>query len=276
MTANHSAVATLELLGGFAVSVKQVRIQLTWSMQRLLAFLALQDRSVGRGYTAGVLWPETTTLRANANLRTSLWRAQRTEGQLIEVGGQQIALAPQVDVDVRYAEHCAHRLLDQASPCGDILTAATCAVLSTDLLPDWYDDDWVEVERERHHHLRLHALEAMCERLAKIGRYGEAVNAGLAAVRAEPLRESAHRVLIEAHLAAGNRWAALQQYEACRHLLRAQLDVEPSSTLRNALPLPLPLAPASRNHSVNAKPTRPDAAPTGPRQPFAKMVRSRK
>ena len=108
----------------------------------------------------------------------------------------------------------AHQLLDNATACHDILTTATQADLSADLLPDWYDDDWVLVEREQYHQLRLHALEAMCARLTSIGRFGQAVQAGLAAVQGEPLRESAHYILIKAHLAAGNRWEATRQYEA--------------------------------------------------------------
>ena len=42
------------------------------------------------------------------------------------------------------------------------------------------------MERERFHQLRLHALEALCDRLTTAGRYGEAIDAGLAAVTAEP------------------------------------------------------------------------------------------
>ena len=63
------------------------------------------------------------------------------------------------------------------------------------MLPACYDD-WVLVQRDRFRQLRLHALEALCERLTASGRYGEAIDAGLAAVCAEPLRESSHRVLI--------------------------------------------------------------------------------
>ena len=73
-----------------------------------------------------------------------------------------------------------------------------------ELLPHWYDD-WVVIERERFRQLRLHALDALCESLAAAGRYAAAVEAGRASVAAEPLRESAHRLLIQAHLAEGNR-----------------------------------------------------------------------
>ena len=63
------------------------------------------------------------------------------------------------------------------------------------LLPDWYDD-WVALERERLRALRAHALEASVPSGSpRPGRFGEATEAGLASIRDEPLRESAHRAL---------------------------------------------------------------------------------
>ena len=91
------------------------------------------------------------------------------------------------------------------------------------------------VERERFHQLRLHALEASCDRLITAGRCGEAIDAGLAVVAAEPLRESAHRALIRAHLAEGNQGEAHRQYQLCCEILRDELGVEPSNTLRALL-----------------------------------------
>jgi len=99
--------------------------------------------------------------------------------------------------------------------------------LSADLLPDW-SEDWVLMERERYHQLRLRALEALCRRLSAKGRFGQAVQAGLAAVSGEPLRESARRALIEAHLAERNLAAALREYEAFGQLLQSELGIGPS------------------------------------------------
>jgi DNA-binding SARP family transcriptional activator len=93
------------------------------------------------------------------------------------------------------------------------------------------------VAREQYHQLRLNALEAMCERLTAARQYGFAVSAGLAVVRAEPLRESAHEALVKVHLAAGNRCEALRQFDRCKALLRTELGVEPSPALRNAVTL---------------------------------------
>jgi DNA-binding SARP family transcriptional activator len=228
----------LGLLRGFSLRVGPDPVALTWSAQRLVAFLALQDRPLSRSYVAEVLWPETTTARANANLRSALWRTKRSCRRLIAASSQQLSIAAGVVIDHLDAVARAQRLLDGAARDGDDLGAALRADLAADLLPEWDGDDWVVVERERYLQLRLHALEAMCGRLTEIGRYGEAVEAGLAAVRAEPLRESAHRSLIRVHLAEGNRWEAVRQYERCRRLLLDELGVEPSEALRDLLPAP--------------------------------------
>jgi DNA-binding SARP family transcriptional activator len=228
----------LNLLPGFELRTGCEVVPLISSAQRLVAFLALQARPLFRAYVAEVLWPETTSIRATANLRSALWRAQRSCDRLIGVSSQYLALARGVVVDFHVATARAHRLLtgEQAGDdIGDDLEADLFADLFADLLLDWYDD-WVLVERERYHQLRLHALEVLCARLTAAGRHGEAVDAGLAAIRAEPLRESAHRALIEAHLAEGNRWEAVRQYELCRQLLLDELGLEPSAALFDLIP----------------------------------------
>ncbi|MFE7132072.1 BTAD domain-containing putative transcriptional regulator [Streptomyces sp. NPDC057638] len=231
-------VITLRLLKGFALSVDHTRVPLCSSAQRLIAFLALQDMPRTRTYVAGILWPDVTATRAHANLRSSLWRATRTGHPLIDTSTHELAVSGNITVDLHEAVIRAHRLLDVSRPCDDILTTQTRADLSADLLPEWSENEWVLMEQEQYHQLRLYALEAMAERLTAARRHGEAVAAGLAAVRAEPLRESAHRVLVKAHLAAGNRGAALRQYEQCRRVLYEELGLEPSVSLRNLLPLP--------------------------------------
>ena len=105
-------------------------------------------------------------------------------------------------VDHREGEALAHKVLDPSRELDEIAEVNE-EVLSADLLPDW-TEDWVLMERESYHQLRLRALEALCRRLTANGRFGQAVQAGLAAVSGEPLRESARQALIEAHLAEHN------------------------------------------------------------------------
>lgn len=221
----------VSLLRGFDLSCGGARVPLVLTAQRLVAYLAVRARPVHRPQVAARLWPDTTAARANANLRSALWRVQRACPQLIDASSQQLGLAADAAVDLHRAHSLANRLLDVSRGCDDILDAATRGELCAEVLPDWDGEEWLIIEREHFHQLRLHALEAMCERLVVAGRHGEAVAAGLAAVRAEPLRESAHRAVIGAHLAAGNRWEAAMQYEACRRVFQAELGLSPSAPL---------------------------------------------
>lgn len=61
----------------------------------------------------------------------------------------------------------------------------------------------------------------------------------------EPLRETAHRTLIEAHLAEGNWSEARRQFRECRRLLREELGVEPSESTRRLIK-PEPVLAVSR------------------------------
>jgi hypothetical protein len=75
----------------------------------------------------------------------------------------------------------------------------------------------------------LHALEALSRYLLETMRWGEAVEAAMTAVSVEPLRESAQRLLVEAHLAEGNLIEARRSFAHYCVLLRAELDVEPGN-----------------------------------------------
>lgn len=231
---------------------------LSFTAQRLVAFLAVQERPVRRPHAAAELWPDALAARANANLRSALWRAQRACPRLVDTSAQQLSLAADVGVDLRRAQSLADRLLNANRHDDDLLDASVRAELSAEVLPDWDSDEWLVIEREHYHQLRLHALEALCERLTTAGRHGEAVAAGLAAVRAEPLRESAHRAVIRAHLAAGNRWEADRQYEQCRRVLRDDLGLTPSPDLRALARIdrPAPDAGLRAAHRRAGTPTR--------------------
>jgi len=184
-----------------------------------------------------MLWPDVAAERAHANLRASIWRLPQESRPILALPPQHIGLAASVAVDIPVAISLARRLLDRSRQCvQDDLNLSAHSQLVKELLPCCGSDDWVLLERERFHQLRIHALEAMCDRLVRAGRYGEAVDAGLAAVCAEPLRESAHGTLISAHIAEGNLCEARRQYEICRRRLNDELGIEPSERLRRLVP----------------------------------------
>jgi DNA-binding SARP family transcriptional activator len=217
---------SLAMLDAFRLRYDGRDVPLQPGGQRLLAFLAVQERPVRRAYVSGCLWPDTSQEHANANLRTTVWRLGRLPCRPVRATASELALAAGVRVDMREALTRARRVLDDRADPSDL----DALVDAGDLLPG-LEDGWAVIERERFHQLRLHALERLCAELADAGSYVEAERAGLAAVAAEPLRESAHRALIRSRLAAGRTGEAKRQYRLFCSLAREQLRMPPSPRL---------------------------------------------
>jgi DNA-binding SARP family transcriptional activator len=219
----------LRLLRTFELTHTDTSVPVTLAGQRLLAFLALANRVVQRTYAAGSLWLDATDRQASARLRTTLWRLPRPGGfALVEATASCLRLNTGVTVDLWQRDLLAARLIDDGGDVG--LGELDPSLFFDDVLPDWYDD-WVVLERERYRQMRLHALEALCLHLAARRRYARALQAGLAAVAAEPLRESAHRAVISVHLAEGNSSEAARVYQSYRDLLGETMGLRPSAAM---------------------------------------------
>lgn len=223
----EAGLYSLRLLGGFELRHRDEVVALPLSAQRLAAFLALHDRPLQRVHVAGTLWIDSSEDQANANLRTALWRLRRAGPEIVAGTSTQLVLSPAIPLDVRETAIRAHRALGDSPDADDLDRLAQVG----ELLPDWYDE-WVVIERERLRQVCVHALERLSADARAEGRFAQATDAGLAAVAFEPLRESAHRVVIEAHLAEGNAGEAVRQYELFARLLRTRLGLEPSPQMQ--------------------------------------------
>jgi DNA-binding SARP family transcriptional activator len=255
--------ARITLIGGFTLRSGSWRpgpggAELPPGVQRLVVRLCLSGRPA-RTAVAGDLWPEVPEEQAHASLRSALWRLRKTVPGLVETVGGTLALSPEVRVDVQELQDWAERVTDPRS--GPEEVAVPDAGLHGELLPGWYDD-WVLLERERLRQLRLHALETLAARLADAGRFGAALQAAYLAVRADPLRESAHRTLVRVHLAEGNLVEAHRAYEFFRRLLHDELGVLPSEQMDRLVPHDGRPGPACRCACVASVPhPRPHAHP---------------
>ena len=187
----------------------------------------MHERPLHRAYVSGRLWIDKSQEQANGSLRTTLWRLQRLPCPIVDVSATHLALHPSVTVDARLLTASMRRALR-----GEPLTRDDVELLveADDLLVDCCED-WVLDERDRLRQQLVHALEAGCVQLLAEERHAEAVMAALAAISGDHLRESAVRVLIEAHAAAGNIAAAVRRYDSFRAELATRLQLEPSGRL---------------------------------------------
>ena len=229
--ATQSAQVEIVLLNGFAVTVDGVEVPpLAVGAQRLLAFLALHDRAITRVAMAGTMWPDANDERAGISLRSALSRLDPATHDAVLSASAGLSLATTVGVDFRNAQALAHRLLNSGTPVDRDLDPLATEALSAELLPGWYDD-WVATEAEDWRQLRVGALEAQAGALLSAGRFADSANAARAAMKVEPLRESATRCLVHAHLAKGNQSEALRAVELYSDLLWSSLGLRPTEKL---------------------------------------------
>jgi DNA-binding SARP family transcriptional activator len=217
------------LLGDFEMTWRERPIPMACGAKRLLAFLALERAQVRRAYVAGALWSDSEERRAAGNLRSALWRIRGTGIDVVRATSTDLRLSPGVRVDLDEAMVLAMRI---AAAHGDWVDAAgiDMAPLTRDVLVGWYED-WIVFERERFRQMRLHALESLGERQLALGLHSEAIQCAIAAIDGDPLRESAHRLLIKAYVAEGNAAGAVRHFRSLCDLLMAELGVAPSDDL---------------------------------------------
>lgn len=189
--------------------------------RRVLAYLAVKGPIVARSLMSMDLWPDLSEPRARANLRRALWQLP---ADWVTSTGWDLCL--NADVDLQSAKQVADRAVSKLP-----IDANQLRLLTTDVLPGWYDE-WLLGEQEEFHLRRIQALEDATRTATEGGAFHLATRAGLAAVCAEPLRESAVTALIQAHLHEGNCFEAVRRYQTYADLLRRELDVTPGDLLR--------------------------------------------
>jgi DNA-binding SARP family transcriptional activator len=203
----------------------------------VVALAALEHSLLSRSRAAAMLWPDLPTARAGACLRAALSRLAAACPGLVASDPASLSLAPDVTVDARELDQLMLSVPESDAPDEVILRQ-----LAVELLPGW-EEDWVAFERTRLRQLCLHALEALAARQLEQCRYGPAIATIYAALRMDPLRESTARLLIEIHLAEGNRAPAVRSYLEFREHSLAELGVEPSPEMQL---LVAPLVPGGR------------------------------
>lgn len=233
----------LQLLGGFAVAIDQQPVTKFRSAKSraLLAYLAAQpDRDHARTTLATLFWGDLPEEAAKTNLRIEL-------SNLNKLLADHPALVIERNT-VRFQRECAavdvitfQQMLTtfgalpvetQRSEVGRLGAAVELyggEFLSgfsvTDALAF---DEWRVVTQEQLHEQVMGALTRLQQHYAENGCWGELVAVARRQLALVPWQESAHRNLMQALAAQGQRDAALEQYARCIAVLQHELGVEPA------------------------------------------------
>jgi DNA-binding SARP family transcriptional activator len=210
--------------------------------RRLWAYLVLHRRQpMGRGDVAAAVWGEAmpdawddALSILGSRLRHSL---QPITGPCAEPalkggdGRYRLALPPGSVVDVERAMEALHRAegLQRQEAWGAVVAEAqvTIEITARGFLSG-EEGEWVEGQRRLLEEARVHALECTVTAELERGHAALAEREAEQLVALAPLRESGHRLLMEALVAGGNRGQAVIAYDRCRRLLREQVGIAPS------------------------------------------------
>jgi DNA-binding SARP family transcriptional activator len=217
------ALVEVGLIGHFRVLHAGRRVELTHAQARLLALLCLRAGDVGREWLAGQLWNEVSTATALRRLRSTMSRLHHSIPGVIRRGRDSVGLTTATHVDLDDARERAHRLVE-----GHVTEEALWSPepFLDDLLVDWYDE-WIDADRNQFRNLRIHALEVIARQLIAADQFASAIELCLVVLRTEPFRETTHRLIVQSHLAEGNRTEAIAHARSYEALVRSELGVEP-------------------------------------------------
>lgn len=240
----------LRLLGGFEFRQGGEVESVPLASHRLLAHLALHDRPLPRSYVADSLWPDTSEAKAQANLRTALWRLGSAGRDVLDVSSGELSLGHDVEVDVREVHDAARTYRRTgALPDPELLLS-----IHGELLPGCWDS-WVVFDRER---LRLEAvrlLELAGNAAMTHGDPHLGLLLVLGAVECDPLRESSNVLAVRARIASGDLAGAVRHVRTYCRMLRAEIGMGPPRAmvaLLESLTVQGPIRPDPSRASVNA------------------------
>src|SRR5688572_14352920 len=217
----------VRLLGAVEVILdgRRLRAFNSLRLQRFLALIVVRRDLQHRSRLAFELWPDSDEGQARTNLRKLLHDFRHSlpdVGEFVEIDNEIVRWIPTgpSEVDVL--------TFRDAMAAGDPELAAR--LYSGDLLPACYDD-WVLDERAKLRSEAYGALVRLTEEAAGRDDHKAAISYAQRIIDLESTDETAVRIQMEAHLALGDRAAALRAYHRYAEVLQRELAVAPGEAI---------------------------------------------
>ena len=220
-------------------SVERCRLR---GVQQSVAFAMLvleRDGGVSRDALADALWPDLQPATWRTALRNIVSRLRAAlTGVLggddpvsVQAGRYRLRLPAGAVVDIEAAAKGV-AAAEEALHAGDPARARRLAGAAIDLLQEPFlpgsSSRWAMARRGYVAELHLSGLEVVSRSFSAVGDHAAALVAAKEVVARAPLRESAHRCVIGALAASGNRAEALRTYQLLRTMLAEELGVDPA------------------------------------------------
>jgi DNA-binding SARP family transcriptional activator len=247
----------LSFLGAVQVTLdgEPVRKFRSVKAQALLAYLALESKQPHpRETLANLFWPQSDPSTARQNLRQTLRRlclalkragSQTVPTPFLSTTRQAVQFDAGSDHWLDVVEFWACLEQGRWERAVELYRGHFLSGLYLADSPDF--EQWAVVLREQLCSQAMHALAQLTHHYQALGDYERAQLYARQQLAWEPWREQAHRQLMSALAASGQRSAALVQYKICRHILVEQVGIEPAvettalyTNIRDGCPLSEP------------------------------------
>ncbi|MBI1744913.1 tetratricopeptide repeat protein [Candidatus Acetothermia bacterium] len=220
-----------------------------WTQSKTQALFKILITQRGQAFTQDqlieALYPELDPQRAASNVHARLSELRRVLEPRLKKGSsstfilnvgrqaycfsQDVALWLDTEEFARRVE--AGRAAEQVGRWAAALNSYQQALdlYQGDYLPEDLYEEWASAPRERWRDLSVNALVRLAECRARLGQYSEAIEACKKAIATKPTLESVYRQQMLYQFIVGQSTEALQIYQLCAKILKADLDVEPSA-----------------------------------------------
>lgn len=214
---------------------KLIGSELSTRAQELLVYLLLfRKKAHTREVLAELLWPESSGKLGLKYIRHTLWQLQESVGlNLLSLNGHWISIKPSMNIilDVELFNQAVSDFakvsgIDLDDEC--IERADKALSLYKGHLFEGCYRDWCIVERERCQHLLLRLLDKLAAYCEANGLYMTGLGYCTRALQLDMAHERFHRRLMRLHYQAGNRGAAIRQFDLCTDFLKKELGAQPS------------------------------------------------
>jgi DNA-binding SARP family transcriptional activator/uncharacterized protein HemY len=230
------------LFGSPTITCNDVPLPITSQKAQALFYYLISNRQAhSREKLAALFWGETSERQAKGSLRNTLYELRRDLApgdspaeECILAESNTLCFNPETDYWLDAEEF--EWLLDKEAEgerlrmynCGQAVELYRGDFLEGFIVKDSFEfEDWSFFERERLQRRYLEALNELSDYCGRQGEYEKAIAYAIQILSRDNLQENIHRQLMRLYYAAGNRSAALRQYEVCREVIERELGVAP-------------------------------------------------
>ncbi|MEM7344351.1 MAG: BTAD domain-containing putative transcriptional regulator, partial [Chloroflexota bacterium] len=225
---------SIALLGSPEIKLDQQPLTISRRKSRaLLYYLAAHPHPLTREQLLTFFWPNLDRRTAQQNFRVTLSGLKKYLDDYLIVTQESLALATEVQVDVRLFDARLATNNEDISFLKDTIALYRDDFLRGFSLPNLPDfEDWALLERQHFRHNAIKGFVRLSQQYKARNKFRTALEALNRAIQLDPLMEELQQLALQLHYLSGDRAGAIRRYEQLYQMLSEELGVPPMDETR--------------------------------------------